>query len=113
MVDFKKLLADKAKEASMLPSFPQKNATYNISVSNPDMQPREDWTEQENSFGKMVKRKQTVFHINTKEGIIRISPNQMMQLNDLLADIEVPTNAQYVTVNTADSEHGLVFVLPE
>lgn len=111
MVDFKKLLAEKSIEASKLPSFPQKNVTYHIYAQNPDLSAHDDYVEQENNFGKMVKRKQTVYYVNTKEGILRISPNQIQQLNEVLAELQIDDETEYITVDTKDSAHGLVFEL--
>lgn len=111
MINFKKLLAQTASEASKLPSFPQKGKTYNINAKTPDMSAHEEWTEQENNFGKMVRRKQTVYHVNTKEGLIRISPNQIQQLSDILQNAKVNEETEFITVRTADSDHGLIFTL--
>lgn len=110
MVDFKKLLEASSKQAASLPSFPQKNAIYNIDLKNPDFSPHEDVVEQENAFGKMVKRKQTVYYVNTKEGILRISPNQIQQLNLVLSDVTIDAKTEYIAVRTEDSAHGLMFL---
>lgn len=113
MVDFKKLLEQASNEASKLPSFPQKGVVYHISIANPDFSAHDDTVEQENNFGKMVRRKQTVYHINTKEGILRVSPNQIQQLSKLLATFIPDKSAEYVAVETSDSEHGLVFAIAQ
>jgi hypothetical protein len=111
MVDFKKLLEKSSMEASKLPSFPQKGVVYHINAQNPDFTTHEDKIEQENAFGKMIKRTQTVYHINTQEGILRVSPNQIQQLNTLLAPFCIDPAQTWLPIETKDSEHGLIFLL--
>jgi hypothetical protein len=110
-MNFKEAMQKSANEAKNLPSFPQKGVVYNISTRNNDFKAVEDWTEQENNFGKMVRRKQTVYIVNTKEGILRISPNQMQQLSEVLGDVAITDDMHFVQVKTEDSTHGLLFLL--
>jgi hypothetical protein len=100
-MSFKEILAKRAKEASMLPSFPQKSMQYNIDIQKTTFAPIDDWTKQENAFGKMVERKQTLYTVITKEGVLRISPNQVQQLQDVLSAVEFELNQQYVLVETS------------
>ena len=115
MVDFKKLLEQRANEASKLPSFPMKGATYAIDIKNPDLSSYEDFTEQQGKFG-MIKRKQTLFRLNAmqdgKAVFLRLSANQVQQLSKLLATVEINDDTKYVTVKTTEGDTNLLFYLP-
>ena len=110
MVDFKKLLHEQANKASQLPSFPQKGQNYNIDAQNPNFNAIED-SYGEERFGRKITRKQTLYLVNTKEGVLRISPNQLQQLGELLETCDITEKTQYVEVVTSEGAEALKFEL--
>lgn len=110
MVDFKQLLSKAATSASQLPSFPQKGMEYHIDAQNPNFSTIEDVYEEER-FGRKVWRKQTLYLVNTKEGLLRISPNQIQQLFAVLEKASVNPKTVWVTVLTSGGTDALKFEL--
>lgn len=108
MSNFKKLLHERATQAAQLPSFPQKGQNYNIDAQNPSFDAIED-TYMEERFGRKVWRKQTLYLINTKEGVLRISPNQMQQLGELLESAAITEKTELVEVVTSEGAEALKF----
>lgn len=110
MVDFKQAMHKAAQDASELPSFPQKGQEYNIDVKKTRFEPLED-TYQEESFGRTRTRKQTLYRVITKEGVLRISPNQLQQLCEQLDKADINDKTEFVTVLTSEGDKPLKFEL--
>ena len=64
----------------------------------------------------MQERKQTVYYVNIieegKPAVLRISPNQMQQLNEVLAPVQINEETETVEVCTEEGVNGLFFRLP-
>ena len=99
-----------AAHAANLASFPMKGTTYHINAENPDLSIHEIPMRQER-FGKMVETTQTVYHLNTKEGKLRLSPNQMQQFNSLFDGMEIDPKQTWLPVVTNERTEATEFRL--